>query len=738
MKFSKESLSTVWSMGHRLETSRRISGKQQISVELQVNQASKFHDRYEFPSSQPYIDKHHEVRKRAVNEHMVKLKTSKNYQLGSVSNKGDELVKHMSNLPKYLQRAENERSVQEKALNFGVLDWKRLENWKLNESMPARSRRKSASAGSDSLAVTGKPPKVYAMSSSQEKKLLESMKNTQGKSIQAQDFGKDKRKYSEQKTTSRKEDFFSHQFKIDTIAQDGRSKMKTDNEVNPAAQICAPRPQNMVILPPTIKHSRRSSSGISQISESRILSNGDSVEPEKNRDSDSYFSQESYYRELYPTTHSCILPVSEPSSSKTGGKQQSSYAQDRNSDLFTCHNQDDMPTLPTQTEAKCLRKKKPTVTSLDPFETSQRMDLDIAGQPALKGRHPSPNRRFSFSLGRLSRSFSSKQTPVLPELSATKTIPNPSPVSSENCTSPFIESGMRDKANASGGGRSSPLRRLLNPLVRSKRVHSAKTSKPPNGSSSSATLKPTNSNEHISAKKHELSTFEALLHLMCKDGLPFFKFVANNGNDILAAAVNKLPTSGKGDGCLIYSFCKVSVIKKKTGGWVGQGSKEKCSGLGYNIIGMMKVSSSCVLKPNPEDREDESIFRESILYSVDFGQGDKQAPELAAIMVRNQIMKHNEGELSENPCKQKKFMQHLPGDIVVILPGAIHGLPHKGAPSSLIERWRSGGSCDCGGWDVGCKLRVLAGDGKNHENQDFVSLSIQVSNYNYATISLNF
>jgi hypothetical protein len=43
----------------------------------------------------------------------------------------------------------------------------------------------------------------------------------------------------------------------------------------------------------------------------------------------------------------------------------------------------------------------------------------------------------------------------------------------------------------------------------------------------------------------------------------------------------------------------------------------------------------------------------------------------------------------------------------VILPSGIHSLPNKGGPSSLLQRWRSGGSCDCGGWDLGCKLRIL-------------------------------
>ncbi|KAG0486239.1 hypothetical protein HPP92_008334 [Vanilla planifolia] len=45
----------------------------------------------------------------------------------------------------------------------------------------------------------------------------------------------------------------------------------------------------------------------------------------------------------------------------------------------------------------------------------------------------------------------------------------------------------------------------------------------------------------------------------------------------------------------------------------------------------------------------------------------------------------------------------------VIIPSGFHGGPVNkiGGPSSLIDRWKSGGICDCGGWDVGCPLRVL-------------------------------
>uniref|UniRef100_A0A7N0V5Q7 Uncharacterized protein n=1 Tax=Kalanchoe fedtschenkoi TaxID=63787 RepID=A0A7N0V5Q7_KALFE len=45
----------------------------------------------------------------------------------------------------------------------------------------------------------------------------------------------------------------------------------------------------------------------------------------------------------------------------------------------------------------------------------------------------------------------------------------------------------------------------------------------------------------------------------------------------------------------------------------------------------------------------------------------------------------------------------------VIVPAGYHGGPktRDGGPSTLMERWRSGGQCDCGGWDTGCPLTVL-------------------------------
>ncbi|XP_071713664.1 uncharacterized protein [Rutidosis leptorrhynchoides] len=60
------------------------------------------------------------------------------------------------------------------------------------------------------------------------------------------------------------------------------------------------------------------------------------------------------------------------------------------------------------------------------------------------------------------------------------------------------------------------------------------------------------------------------------------------------------------------------------------------------------------------------------------------------------------------PCAKNASHHHSSSMDVVVAPG-FHGGPRtkNGGPSSLIERWRSGGACDCGGWDINCPLTVL-------------------------------
>ncbi|KAF5797225.1 hypothetical protein HanXRQr2_Chr08g0361131 [Helianthus annuus] len=193
---------------------------------------------------------------------------------------------------------------------------------------------------------------------------------------------------------------------------------------------------------------------------------------------------------------------------------------------------------------------------------------------------------------------------------------------------------------------------------------------------------------------------QALFQVAVKNGRPLFTFaVDDTNNDIVAATVRNL--SGKDDtNSWIYTFFTVHEVKKKKSGWLYHGSKDKDHGYLPNVTAQMKVS-------NPTD----CTTREFVLSSVDSGQPDHQIldvqleNELAAIVVR---FPREEDDEEDHDCFS----------MTVILPGGHHSIPRKGDPSPLIQRWRSGGRCDCDGWDVGCRLRILTNKVQSHRRSN--------------------
>ncbi|KAL6907673.1 hypothetical protein ACP4OV_002712 [Aristida adscensionis] len=82
--------------------------------------------------------------------------------------------------------------------------------------------------------------------------------------------------------------------------------------------------------------------------------------------------------------------------------------------------------------------------------------------------------------------------------------------------------------------------------------------------------------------------------------------------------------------------------------------------------------------------------------------------------------------------------------ITAVVPRGYHGgaASKDGGPAGLIERWRSGGRCDCGGWDLGCPIRVLNNDGwpslheaVSHDNKS-VELSVKGAQKNETLLRL--
>ncbi|ONK71771.1 uncharacterized protein A4U43_C04F12220 [Asparagus officinalis] len=116
--------------------------------------------------------------------------------------------------------------------------------------------------------------------------------------------------------------------------------------------------------------------------------------------------------------------------------------------------------------------------------------------------------------------------------------------------------------------------------------------------------------------------------------------------------------------------------------------------------------------------------------------------EIAATVIRIPFSKKEIKELQLQEDKNTKAQRNLPSspakdqgsvatfecmnhaNVKVVAPSGPHSLPsnEEGSPSSLLDRWRYGGGCDCGGWDMACPIAVLdcpcaANDVVNHSSK---------------------
>ncbi|CAH8387195.1 unnamed protein product [Eruca vesicaria subsp. sativa] len=184
-------------------------------------------------------------------------------------------------------------------------------------------------------------------------------------------------------------------------------------------------------------------------------------------------------------------------------------------------------------------------------------------------------------------------------------------------------------------------------------------------------------------KKNQFSSrSHALLQFTLRKGISLYQFVVdNNNNNVLAATMKSSDSSRKS-----YTFYSIKEVKNKSGNWLGRHKNDHP--FVHTIIGHVKTNF-----------DSETYKSESVLVGVETKE------ELAAIVqTRNILQKQN--------------------TTTVILPSGSHTLPKDcNVPLTLLDRWKAGGSCDCGGWDIGCKLRVLSND---HYTKSQTSSSFQL------------
>lgn len=88
--------------------------------------------------------------------------------------------------------------------------------------------------------------------------------------------------------------------------------------------------------------------------------------------------------------------------------------------------------------------------------------------------------------------------------------------------------------------------------------------------------------------------------------------------------------------------------------------------------------------------------RESLKY-----KGNKISDKMHSNLLNLSMVEHRRKDRLESKFSEK---------VKVVIPTGNHGLPsaESQGPSSLLDRWRLGGGCDCGGWDMACPLTVFS------------------------------
>ncbi|XP_071698751.1 uncharacterized protein [Rutidosis leptorrhynchoides] len=607
--------------------SREKQTSTESTITLRANRIKRSLD-YAKRDNPLYVSQHHDQRQMADEERLGNLQHMMNH---NEPMKDDGLVKHMRNLPGYLQSVGKGENI----LNFGVLDWGRLENWKSNEKrIPPRYNMKTSSSGTNPTLTENRtvrfskskkkiplphrdqgPTNVSQLSSSSKEKLPPGIRWPRGQPV--------KSKFSESSPCSN-----------DLPPGD---KFLNELDISKGKQV-------------------------NQMTSEKETSSSDWIQPGSCH-SPNYTRMQS--------VDDINRAIDIPLTSSSNDLSCSDSARDGH-----------LIEVTERRLSECFSPRE--FHSIKPFSDAS-SDLDNNEQPVSKGRISSHNKRFSFGLRKMVRSFSFKES--------SSTDPQQSPAYLSVKSGPVSFDASSDSVKPTNTSRSSPLWRFLDPLLKLKGAHSTEPVKKLKLELSPTNVAHLNETKLLHRKKQRSSNVPALIQLTLKNGVPFFKCMLESSSDILAAAVKKLP-SAKDDSSLIYAFYSVHETKKKNEGWMHHGSKEKSYGFGYDIVGQMKISSSYHAEFNGAEKY-LYVVRESVLYSSDKTLNCTLDGELAAIVVKNP---------SGRTC----------GDIgsskstLVVLPEGVHSWPNGGVRSSLVSRWKYGGACDCGGWDVGCQFHVLS------------------------------
>lgn len=716
-----------------------------------------------------------ELQSQVKNDVNTKLPSSGIHRRQHGRSKGlqkEELVKYMSKLPNYLEKGEK---VKAKPLNLGVLDWHTLENWQNYHLQKPSSRCSTSSSITSSSLWTdgssnhnGKGDDTCSPSSQKERRpSLQSYLNispieglsehVQSSAWNAVDNTDIRSEYSEVKfptkssgiklkeCTGENLEFCSSRtrssgdFKSYKGLSSSKGKLKVQgdvsveeseklqNQYSNSIHHASANGYKDVVLPmhkdgAESNHSRP----LNLTRKSQVLKESSATSSDKSH------VEEVYCTELYPgISESCAI------THEIDGREESHVEQ-----KFSC-------------SLSCAIKSASRATNMMPTYLTSTNSTKVLNMkstdPESEARNPSPSRRLSFVLNRIRSSYNSRNSLDVPQFRSEDATAR----SAFELADPLVcpNGATCDQYYASRKEHSSALKRLLNPLLKTK-VANFKFSDQSQKNSTSTRRTTTSFDEQgelssvhpLKVKLHMTnlrtpnldkthhdkvqgsSTLQAYFQVSSKDDLPVFTFAVDNSSDILAATLRKLSLR-KNDHTWIYTFFSIQDTRRKSGGWLNQGSKGK--DYSPNVVAQMKVSDLSFSNLGQHLTVDQLSTREFVLYAVDlrYQNCDMQAnDELSAIVVKFPRKILTSFDDSTHNVRHSSYSRNLQEDrfstkchelfsTTVLLPGGNHGRPSKGEPSPLIERWLSGGQCDCGGWDLGCKVKVFSNKNKKPSGQ---------------------
>ncbi|KAL6648964.1 hypothetical protein ACP70R_013188 [Stipagrostis hirtigluma subsp. patula] len=333
--------------------------------------------------------------------------------------------------------------------------------------------------------------------------------------------------------------------------------------------------------------------------------------------------------------------------------------------------------------------------------------------------------------------------------------------------------------------RSSPFKKILDPIMKSKSLRSP--SLMDKGDSNSLTVPA--SRKHSVSRKSLLSDFsrteqatncqpngenqhitsalspahlQAVLKLDSRNGIQVFEFCVEGPEESISARSWKTANELN----CIYTFhsggkrSSAAGRISKDGGW--------CS---PPIVGQVQVSSYLCSEVGKDGAVNNSIVTEFVSYDIAHARRsveektqctettqpplrsviDKsisgESPQRINLMEEQKNARNNSDVSTSCPWSDEDLYPHLeiaatviqvpfsrdkskemktgssPCTVKVVTPSGLHGLPsdNEASPSPLLDRWRYGGGCDCGGWDMACPIAVL---GSGYDNNWAESIPI--------------